>query len=92
LAIGRDLLILDVSVTIPNDDMTKNILEDTLIDLNQMDLEVSTSKVNPFKAIPYPKLTNANRLAIRDRFKDLIKCPKLKIDELGRLTKSTQHN
>jgi len=89
-SVSRDLLILIDPDANPADDMIENILEDTLMDLNQMSPKEGTSKVNPLRVVPYTRFTDVERLVIKDRFRDFVECPKLNANELGRLTKSSR--
>jgi len=85
-----DLPLHDDSEDTPVAVMLENVVEDTLLDLNQMSPKASAGKMNPLIAVPYLGLINAERLTNRDRFAIFLECPKLNTYTSGCLTRASQ--
>jgi len=67
--------------------MSDNVVEDTMLDLNQMSPDAGARKVNPLIAVPHPGLTDEERLVNRERFSVFLDCPELNTDKKGNVTK-----
>ena len=71
-------------------DMSENILEDTLSDLNPMSPEAKSVKVNPFTIQPSSSYSRAQVLENREKFDVFQTCPKFVYDKNGKLIRSSK--
>ena len=73
-------------------DMSKNILQDTLLDLSPMSPKGEFKKVTPFSNIPFSGFTIAEVLENRVKYEVSQECPKFKYNKKGRQTDSLKES
>ena len=73
-------------------DMSKNILQDTLLDLSPMSPEAEFKKVTPFSNIPFFGFTTVEVLENRVKYEVFQECPKFKYSKKGRKTNSLKES